>query len=159
MKFIRFIFFCVFFSIGLAAITISILVEELHNYYRNYTTVYQIKMSNEKIEKIIPDIEKQLHVAKTDPNRISRLRHLIFGEKLKKDNTVFPNTNDKRLTKIAEILIKLQQTEKHNVPKIPQWVERVSNYRIRLALFFAGTGLILLDFIFFGKSLQSRTVP
>ncbi len=159
MKFIRFIFFCVFFSIGLAAITISILVEELHNYYRNYTTVYQIKMSNEKIEKIIPDIERQLQVAKNDPNRISRLRHLIFGEKLKKDNTVFPNTNDKRLTKIAELLIKMQQTEKHNVPKIPQWVKRVSNYRIRLALFFAGTGLILLDFIFFGKSLQSRTVP
>jgi hypothetical protein len=156
MKFMRFTFFCTFFSIGLAAITISILVEELHNYYRNYRTVYQIKNSNEKIEKLLPDIEKQLQIAKTDPNRISRLRHILFGDQLKKEGTVFPNLEDKRITKIAELLIKLQQTETQNIPAVPEWIKRVSNYRIRLALFFAGTGLILLDFIFFGKPHKSQ---
>ncbi len=150
--FLRFIFFCVFFAAGSAAIAVSILSEELYVYYNNRGRLAHLEYTNRKIEQLIPKVGEQIEQIEKDPNILNKLRPLITGKQPFADDTAFPRGEDSRIESIVDLAVERAIPDPEPQVEVPAWITRTMQQRVRYSLFLAGAGLILLDFIFFGAA-------
>lgn len=147
----RFIWFCLFFTIGLGAMTLSILVEpELMNYYLSRRALDEIYTQNEQIKELTDQYTAKINLIAQEPNVLERIRVLAFNEPLWRENTVFPRGDDQQLRQKTQMLFEQLEQKQNTPPAIPIWLERCIQPNIRRALFVAGAVLVLLTFIFFG---------
>jgi hypothetical protein len=144
---LRFVFFCLFFAIGFAAMTLGILAGEINDYYRSKDLLAVTQQQIESIKTLTAQYDAQLRQIEKDPNILSRLRLITFGEKPHAEDTVFPKASE--LDAAAAALFEDQQN-REQPPAVPQWTERISHTKTRKALFLAGAVLVLLAFVFFG---------
>ncbi len=144
---LRFVFFCLFFAIGSGAMTLAILAGEINDYYRSKDRLTITQQQIENIKTLTSEYDARLRHIEKDPNILSRLRQVTFGEKPHAEDTVFPRASE--LDAAGAALLEDRQTPQLS-PAVPRWPERISHTKTRKALFLAGAVLVLLAFVFFG---------
>ena len=152
---LRFVFFCLFFAIGSAAMTLAILADEINDYYHSKDLLSVTQKQIESIKSLTAQYDAQLRQIEKDPNTLSRLKLVTFGEKPHAEDTAFPKASE--LDAAAVALFEDQQAPQQP-PAVPQWTERISHTKTRKALFGAGAVLVLLAFVFFGTPKPSTVL-
>ena len=153
---IRYFLFCVFFSVGAGAIALSIVADEVGIYYNNRLEHERLIAQNERIKGLISDYEAQIRYIENEPNRLSVLERLTFGNGGGEDSVSYPKASLKELTAASKSIAK--EIEGSGEGEIPMWVQRCSVAKNRRVLFFAGAGLVLITFIFFGTPGRRRPI-
>ncbi len=151
-RIIRFFLFAVFFLIGMIAMVLSILAEpELVQYYQSRNRLLEIQQQNARMRSLSSKYDAQIAFIEAEPNILERLSPVTFGRKPSAPDTDFPEVRNRALREETEKLIAQIESKPQQDP-IPAWLERILNPSNRRALFFAGAGLVLITFIFFGTS-------
>ena len=88
--FIRYIFFCIFFALGAAAILTAIAADEIKDYYQSKDLLNQTQQSNKKIENMLTEYDRQFSYIDNDPNILARLKPAVLGRQPQRDQTAFP---------------------------------------------------------------------
>lgn len=151
-NFIRTILFVVFFGIGAAALSVSILCDDLVAYYRNRHLLRDAHVSLERLKSLNTDYDILLEKLEKDPNLIKRIARATFGAEPEDPNTVYPRATAELLAAARRALTadpnKSAGTSVE--PMMPDWLSRCREPRARVMLFFSGVALILISFICFG---------
>lgn len=158
---IRYLLFCLFFTVGAGAITLSILIDpELGTYFRNRQMLAEIQRENDKISSLTAQYQSQIDLIRSEPNVLARLERVTFGRTFQSNNPQIPNlpAENQALKEAAQsILAEIQDTPPPAA--LPAWFERCRQPNTRTALFAAGAGLILITFLFFGTPGSSNDPP
>lgn len=148
---IRFFIFCVFFAIGLSALGLSILCDDLVSYYRSRDMLCAVEASNEKLRSLDEDYDVLLEQLRANPVLLKRAARVTLGSAAEDVNAVYPQATAKELAAARAAL--MRDSDKENVEiMLPEWLKRIKQPRRRFGLFLSGAGLILIAFIFFGPT-------
>jgi hypothetical protein len=146
---LRFVLFCIFFSVGAGAIALSILAEEIETYFDNRRTYARMLEMNERIEKLIAEYEAQIEQIEQNPEILKKLERITFGSVEGEEESEHPRAAVEQLAAARAAL--LEEIEVKAEPSaIDRWVGRIVEPKARMRLFFAGAGLVLITFMFFG---------
>ena len=150
--------FTVFFSIGAAALGGAVLCDDLMRYCRNKHLVSEAERSIEHLESLNADYDALLGQLESDPNLLRRIAPATLGTEPEDPNAVYPKVRARELASARKALME-QVDQEPNAPAVPQWLQRGSDPRRRIALFIAGAGLILISLVFFtGRPVERQTV-
>jgi len=153
---VRYVLFCIFFTIGAAAIALSVLVDpEISNYYQNRVHLARIEEGNERIRHLTEQYDAQIKQLQQDPQLLAKLQTITFGRQPAADGAVLPTASDENLTAAKEALLKDLDRQKQQA-LTPDWVLRCAEPRNRKVIFTAGAALLLTTFIFFGTTPKRR---
>lgn len=155
IRFVRYILFCVFFSAGTGAIVLSILVSEVNDYYANKDALIRSDLGNKKLHKLNKEYDIQLEMASRDPNIITRLERVTLGHEPESEGTIYPTATKQAIAE-AEAVIASGNPDQQQDNPLKKIIDRCMEKRIRLSLFIAGSGLVLLTFLFFGAKRPPR---
>ncbi len=154
---IRFLFFCLFFSVGAGAMTLAILVEpELLNFYTSRRALDEVYAQNEQIKELTDQYTAQINLIEQQPEVLERIRALAFNRPPQREDTLFPRGDDERLRQKTQAIFDMLEAKQHAPRPLPEWLGRCLEPNIRRALFLAGGGLVMLTFIFFGSPREQR---
>jgi len=154
-NFIRMILFVVFFSIGAASLGISILCDDLVQYYRNKRLLTVTQQSLNKLESLNADYDVLLKQLEKDPNLVKRLAPATLGTEPEDANAVYPRATPEQLAAARQALTQ-DPNDQSAAPMLPDWLTRCSEPRRRITLFIAGSFLILISFTCFTPTRQSQ---
>ncbi len=143
--------FVVFFFIGASAVSLSILCDELLQYYEG---VEADKTADElivRLESLNSDYEMLLEQLERDPNLFKRVAVATLGIRPEDTETVYPKVTPEQLD-VARKALTEDLNEQSLEPVIPLWLSRCSEPRRRSVLFLAGGFLILISLICFGSA-------
>ena len=146
---VRAILFCIFLGVGIGAIVLSILVGEINDYYTSRDALIKLEADNERLIKLIAEYELQLQQAEKDPEILERLKRVTLGQQPESEDTVYPKASRQDIAAAEAVIAAGQQTD-HDDDPFRTIIDRCMEERIRLSLFVAGAGLVLLTFLFFG---------
>jgi hypothetical protein len=155
MGLVRYVLFCLFFAIGAGTVGLSILADEVRDYYESKSLLAKTLADNEKIQSLTADYESQIQQIQNDPNTILRLKLVTLGEEPTAKDTVYPKASEEQLAAAGRALLEDSQSPKTG-SDIPEWVQRCSEPDLRQSLFFAGAGLVLIAFICFGSPAKPK---
>lgn len=149
---IRFLFFCLFFIVGVSAILLSILAEpELVNYYTSQDLLLQIEQQNKRIISLTAQYQAQIDLIEAEPDVLKRLAPITFRTPGAQSES--PDSQAKnQLLKAEAQKLQQQMTSPPKTDPVPRWLTRIIEPKIRRGLFASGAGLILITFIFFGTT-------
>jgi len=150
---IRAFFFVAFFSIGAAALGMSILCDDLFRYYNNKRLLKEAEDSLKRLQSLNANYDSVLEQVENDPNLFKRIAPVTLGVEPSEANTVYPKATVEQLAAARKALTK-DTSHKAAEPTIPDWLSRCSEPRRRITLFLAGAVLILVSFICFGPAKQ-----
>jgi len=153
---IRAFLFVVFFSIGAAALSGSILFVDLLQYYNNTELLKEKKELSSRLNSLNADYDALLHQLKNDPNLIKRIAAVTLGKEAHDANTIYPKATAEQLAAAKKALTD-ERSGAAGDTTLPRWLTRCKEPRRRTMLFFAGAGLILISFICFGPVQQERS--
>ena len=151
---IRAVLFVLFFSIGAASLSGSILLDDLVRYYQNKHYLAQAQESLVILENLNEDYDALFEQLKADPNAIKRIAPAALGTEPNEADTIYPRVTAEQLVAAKEALA--EQSEAVEGPAMPRWVIRCSKQPRRTVLFLAGGFLILISFIWFGPAERKR---
>jgi hypothetical protein len=151
---LRMFLFVTFFSIGAAALSISMLCSDLLQYYRNKQHLKTAKESLHELELLNADYDALLQRLKNDPNLIDRIGHAVLRTEQKDEHTVYPRVTPEQLDAARRALTE-GSDQQFSEPRAPAWLERCSERHRRMALFFCGAALILISFIWSGSGQRA----
>jgi len=146
----RTLLFVVFFSIGAAAMSGSVLCDDLVSHYRNKHFLKQAERLNQRRESLNADYDALLHQLEDDPNLIKRIAPAAIGADQNEPNTIYPRATAQELAAAKKALAEIAEQEP-NEPVLPAWLARCSEPRMRTYLFISGAALILISFVCFGR--------
>ena len=149
MRIVRYLLFCFFFAIGTGAITLAVLADEIRDYCQGRCLLAKALADNEDIQFLTIEYAAQIDQIRMDPNIIGRLERVTLGRQPDEEDTAFPRASEEMLSEAATAILEHLRTDRPT-RKIPTWAQRISEPNIRYSLFFAGAGLVLVTFIFFG---------
>jgi hypothetical protein len=147
--------FVVFFSIGAAALSASILFADLLRYYNNREMLKAEKELSSRLKSLNADYDALLKQLRNDPNLIDRIANVTLGKDDNDANTIYPKATAEQLAAARKALTEETSTEPTDTT-LPQWLTRCREPRRRTMLFFAGAGLILISFICFGSAKEKK---
>jgi len=153
-NFIRMILFVVFFSIGAASLGISILCDDLIQYYRNKRLLKVTQQSLNRLESLNADYDALLEQLEEDPNLVKRLAPAALGTEPEDANAVYPRATPEQLAAARQALTQ-DPNDQSDAPTLPNWLARCGEPRRRITLFIAGSFLILISFTCFTPGRQS----
>jgi len=148
---IRTILFALFFSIGAASLSCSLLCEDLAKYYRNKQLSEVAQQYLDKLESLNIDYDVLLSQLENDPNLIKRIAAATLGIEPEDANTIYPRPTSEQLAAARKVLEK-NLSQQQNETVVPGWLIRCNEPRNRIILFLAGTGLILTSFACFAPT-------
>ena len=153
---IRMILFVIFFSIGAASLGVSILCDDLVQYYRNRQLLKVTRQSLNRLESLNTDYDALLEQLEKDPNFIKRLAPATLGTEPEDTNAVYPRATPEQLAAARKALME-DPNDQSAGPMLPEWLTRCSEPRRRITLFIAGSALILISFTCFATAKQTAT--
>ena len=151
---LRYILFCIFFTVGGGAVTLSILIEpELTTYFQNRQMLEEIRQQNEKIIDLTAQYRAEIDLIRSEPNVLRRLEQVTFGRTFTTDPQAAsaPSAERQALRQEAKAILADLEDDSPHQTQLPRWFERCREPNTRTALFAAGAGLILITFLFFGS--------
>lgn len=152
---IRMLFFVLFFSIGAGSLGISVLCDDLVQYYQNRQLAKAARESLEKLKSLNDSYNMILAQLDEDPNSLKRLAPATLGAEHDEPNTAYPKVTARQLAAAHKAL-----TDPNNPtpePVIPKWLSRASEPRKRMMLFISGIALILISFVCFRPVRQIKS--
>jgi len=150
---LRTLLFIVFFSIGAAALSGSILCDDLVRYYRNRQLLKAAEESLRRLETLNADYEALLQQLQEDPNAVKRIAPVTLGTEPEEEDTIYPKATAEQLA-AAKKALREEAGLGAAEPEMPGWLMRCSEPAQRIILFLAGAFLILISFICFGAAGQ-----
>jgi len=153
---IRMILFVIFFSIGAASLGVSILCDDLVQYYRNRQLLKVTQQSLDRLESLNTDYDALLEQMEKDPNFVKRLAPATLGTEPEDTNAVYPRATPEQLAAARKALME-DPNDQSAGPMLPEWLTRCSEPRRRITLFIAGSFLILISFTCFTPVRKSPT--
>ena len=153
---IRTILFVIFFSIGAASLGVSILCDDLVQYYRNRQLLKVTQQSLNRLESLNTDYDALLERLEKDPNLVKRLAPAALGTEPEDANAVYPKATPEQLAAARKALMGAPNDQAAG-PTLPEWLTRCSEPRRRITLFIAGSALILISFTCFATAKQTAT--
>ena len=151
---IRVLLFVLFFSVGAAALYVSMCCDELIGHYRNKQMLQAMEESKSRLESLIADYDALTSRLEGDPNLvIERVAPAALGTEPADSNAIYPKVTAEQLAAAKQALtedIEQDQSE----PAVPEWLSRCDEPRRRVILFLAGAFLILVSFVWFGSGKQ-----
>jgi hypothetical protein len=151
--------FVVFFTVGVAAVTLSVLALEIGTLYRDKAVLQKLEASNKDLQSLDKQYAFQLEQIKKNPASLARLRVLNLGEEPEDPQTAYPPSKSDQLIQSARNIIQQSQKEvkqKDEPPLIPVWVIRACQRRSRVALFMTGAALIIVAMTFFSQAEEPQ---
>ena len=130
----RIVFFVLFFSIGAAALGLSVLCEDLVQYYRNVQLTEAAQKSLDKLDSLNEAYSDILENLEEDPNIYRRIAPPAIGAQYKDVNAVYPKATARQLAAARKALT--DPNEEAIEPAIPNWLARSCEPRKRMTLFF-----------------------
>ena len=140
--------FVIFFSIGAASLGISILCDDLVQYYRNRQFLRVTRQSVNRLKSLNTDYDVLLEQLEKDPNLVKRLAPATLGTEPEDANAVYPRATPEQLAAAHKALME-DQKDQSDAEMLPRWLTRCSEPRRRMTLFVAGSVLILISFTCF----------
>jgi len=154
-KVIQAVLFFLFFSIGAASLSSSILCDDLIQYYQNKQLLRTAQESLERLESLNTDYDVLLERLEEDPNLvIDRLAPATFGTESEDPNTVYPRARSRQLAAARKALMEESNGQSAEAA-MPQWLRRCSEPRNRMLLFISGVVLVLISFVSFRPAQQA----
>lgn len=160
-KIIRAVLFILFFGVGAASLSSSILCEDLAHYYQNKQLLRQSQESLNRLKSLNTEYGVLLEKWEQDPNFVvQRIARATFGPEGVSEppdpNTVYPRATAELLTAARKVL---NDEEKPSAmqqagPVMPRWLERCRQRPSRITLFISGVVLILTSFVCFRPEKQ-----
>jgi hypothetical protein len=146
---IQTVLFFLFFSIGAASLSSSILCDDLIRYYQNKQLLRTAQDSLNRLESLNTDYDVLLKRLEEDPNLVvERLAPVTFGTESEDPNTVYPRATSQQLAAARKALME-ESNRKPAEVDMPQWLKRCSELRNRILLFTSGVVLVLVSFVCF----------
>jgi len=152
-KVIRLFFFILFFSVGAASLSGSILCDDLVRYYHNKQIVTAARESSERLKSLNTDYDMLLKHLEKDPNLVDRLARATLGIESEDANTAYPRATAEQLAAARRALME-DPNLKSAEPAMPEWLRHCSEPRRKIAIFFSGAILILISLVCFGPPKQ-----
>jgi len=156
MRLVRYVLFCLFFAVGAGAVALAVLADEIRDYCRGRVLLAETLSENEDIRFLTVEYAAQIDEIRKDPNLIRRLERVTLGRQPDEADTAFPRASEELLSEAGSAVLEDLRTDRPT-REVPTWVERISEPNIRYSLFFAGAGLVLVTFIFFGAPPKKAT--
>ena len=148
-KFIQAVLFFLFFSIGAASLSSSILCDDLIQYYQNKQLMRTAQDSLNRLESLNTDYDMLLKRLEEDPNLVvERLAPATFGTESEDPNTVYPRATSQQLAAARKALMEESNRKSADVA-MPRWLRRCCEPRNRILLFTSGVVLVLISFVCF----------
>jgi len=145
---IHFLLFVLFFSAGAVALGGAVLSDDLVRYWRNKQLLADAQESIERLKSLNAEYDALLVELEKDPNALKRVAPAILGTEPADPCTAYPRARAQELAIARRALLdEAEQAEARVV--VPQWLERASEPRRRMALFISGAGLVLISLVFF----------
>jgi len=153
---LRTFLFVVFFSVGAAALSSSILCGDLLQYYHNKQLLKAAEDSLNRLESLNTDYDVLLQQLQKDPNLIKRIAPATLGIEQEGEDTIYPKVTPEQLDAARKALT---EDSNQRFPEsarggIPGWLTRCSEPHRRKMLFGAGAILILISLVWFGPARQ-----
>jgi len=145
---LRTLLFVVFFSIGAAALSVSVLCDDLVRYYTDRQLLKAGGPSLNRLESLKADYDAVLEQVKKDPNLIKRIAPATLGTEPDDEETIYPKATAEQLDAARKVLTE-DSDRQVNEPMIPVWLARCSEPLQRVVLFLSGGFLILVSFVCF----------
>jgi len=136
------------FSIGAAAMGLSVLCEDLVKYYSNVELTESAQQSIEKLDNLNEAYDSILQNLEEDPNIYRRIAAPAIGSQYLDANAVYPRVAARQLAAARKALAD-PNDEGVAESAIPAWLSRCSEPHKRMALFISGVALILVSFVCF----------
>jgi hypothetical protein len=164
-KIIRAVLFVLFFGVGAASLSSSILCEDLAQYYQNKHLLNQSEESLKQLRSLNTEYDVLLEKWKQDPNLVvQRVARATLGPdalpESQDPNTAYPRASAQLLAAARKILNedKNRSAAEQAEPAMPRWLVRCRQPRNRIILFACGVVLILTSFVCFRpeKELQKE---
>jgi hypothetical protein len=154
----RAVAFIVFFSVGTAVVSATVLCDDLQEYFHNKALLKQANDHLKKLESLNSDYDTLLIQVEGDPRQLSRLAPATLGIEPNDPCTAYPHASADKLAAAKRAL-----SEEPNVAAeedlTPKWLNLFCCWPRRHILFISGATLILISFVFFGPTRRpSHTV-
>lgn len=141
--------FFILFGVGMGALAISILCDDLMVYFRNRQDLARAKHELDELRLLLRTHDSLLGQLEDDPNMIKRIAPAVLGTVEHDPNVVYPGTGiDEYIT--AKLALREHNRDEPQIPKMPTWLTRCQNPRRRAGLFLSGAVLVLISFTCFG---------
>ena len=150
---LRTFLFVAFFSVGAAALGVSILVDDLLRYYHNRQLLETARKNLRRLELLTSDYDSLLQQFQGDANFVKRIAPATVGCEPADTNAVYPKATAEQLAAAQKVLSEdfdRQRTQ----PTVPNWLRRCSQPWRRTVLFLASTFLILISFVSFSLAKE-----
>ena len=148
---LRMFLFVVFFSIGAGALSISILCDDLLQYYDNKR---QMRLEEESLGQLVSlnaDYDALLSQLEKDPDVVDRIAPAALGTEPAHTDAIYPKATAEQLAAARKALMESQSLQSKS-SMIPNWLARCSEPYRRVILFSAGACLVLVSFVWFGPA-------
>ena len=145
--------FVVFFGIGAAALSISVLCDDLVRYYTDRWLLKTAKASLNRMDSLKADYDVVLEQVDKDPNLIKRIAPATLGTEPDDEETIYPKATAEQLDAARKVLTEDSDRQVED-SMIPVWLARCSKPLQRVILFLSGGFLVLISFIWFGSASQ-----
>lgn len=155
-SFIRLLLFAVFFSVGTAGLTTSVLCEDLLRYYRYKQLLTQAEKNLEKLKSLNQEYDTLLKNIQSDPNLLDRAAMAVLGQRPDEPNAVYPKASPQQLAAVKQALAEINESQLIE-PAEPKWLKRIAEPSRRLTLFISGGALVLISFVCFGPAKTVQT--
>jgi hypothetical protein len=142
-KVIQLVLFILFFGIGAASLSSSILCDDLIQYYQNKQFLREAQESLDRLKSLNADYMV-----------VERLAPATLGTKAVDANTAYPRARSLQLAAARKALIEESNGQSAEAP-MPQWLRRCSEPRNRILLFVSGVVLVLISFVCFRPAKQA----
>jgi len=160
MRAIRAVVFVVFFGIGAAVLSATVLCDILLKNFFLKGLEKQVEVGTQKLVTLNADYDELLGQLEGDPCQLARLAPATLGIEPNEPNTSYPRASADKLAAARQAL-----SEEPNEPApdetTPEWLGLCCQWPRRHILFFCGAALMLISFVFFGhpkRSSRSITV-
>jgi hypothetical protein len=165
-RIIRTIVFVVFFSIGAAVLSGTVLCDDLLEYFYYKGLLKQAEGHLEKLESLNADYDMLLGQFEGNPKELARLAPATLGIEPNDPNTAYPRATVDKLA-AARRALSDEPNQAADDEAIPQWLGPCCQWPRRHILFISGATLVLISFIFFGPTkrpsrpmtITSKTEP
>ncbi|MFH1616558.1 MAG: hypothetical protein ABIG61_15920 [Planctomycetota bacterium] len=151
---LRFIIFCVFSGVGVIAFWVGITIDDLVLYYTVKAHRDSAVQTISRLQNLTEDYRAAIKRIESDPNVVRRLASVTLGAEPNSEGSegavFYPKLRPGQELGVKAALEKLDEPE-HVKAVMPLWVERCRDPVGRIVLFAAGSGLIIIAFVFFGS--------
>lgn len=142
-------------GIGAAALSGSILSDDLLRYYHNRQLLAAAEKTLTRLASLNADYDALLGRLQKDPNLFKRIATATLGTEPENKDAVYPKATPEQLDAARKALGKKAEQQPPE-PMVPEWLARCSQPRQRIILFLAGAFLVLVSFIWFGPMREKN---